>query len=166
MNGEASAAMRNRGLRYQLNYGLDAMAMRDLAAQYTPDATLAGLLWNESSRECKILATMIQPKDSFTPAMADEWLDACFTTELQEQLCFNLLQHLPFAPAKALEWIHAAGSERQSAGYSLLLRLILSGKPLPELNEARQLAETAIRSEHFQLQLQAGKFLERISTTD
>jgi len=161
MNGVASTFMRNSGLNYKLNYGLDAMSLRDIASQFEPNIELAATLWSQNARECKILGTLLFPKSDFTSEKADIWLDACFLQELMEQLCFNLLQHLDFAPQKALEWISSDDEKRKTAGYTLLLRLILGKKKLPELTKAMSSAEIDSQSENFRLEQSALRFLER-----
>jgi len=166
MNGEVSANMRARGINYKINFGLDAMSIRDLAKRYNPDRSLAERLWEESSREGKILATLLYPRPEFTSNKADEWVDGCFTVELGEQLCFNLLQHLPFASEKSLEWIKDNDENKKSFGYLLLLRLILGKKKLPDLSFVKSMAEKDRNSESSQLALHAIRFLENIDNND
>lgn len=141
MNGDVSASMRSIGMPYKLNFGLDAASLREIGGSLTPDTVLAEALWVESSRECKILATMIYPKSAFSAELATVWLEGCFTTELLEQFVFNLLQHLHYAPELAATWSNHTDINFRSAGYVLTLRLLLSKKiPVVEaasLNRAR-----------------------------
>jgi len=162
MNGVASTIMRNSGLNYKLNFGLDAMSIRELAKRFEPDTKLAERLWSENARECKILGTLLYPKTEFTSEKADLWLTDCFNPELMEQLCFNLLQHLDFASEKTQEWIKSENPEIRTAGYMLLLRLILGKKKLPDLTLAIQLAEKELHSDNFRLKQAAERFLERV----
>ncbi len=163
MNGEVSTAMRKSGLNYKVNFGLDAFSIREIAARYTPDIELAEKLWKENARECKILATLLYPKEAFTSQKADEWLDQCFLPELTEQLVFNLFQHLPFAPLKATEWITEEAENRKTGGYTLALRLILKKTALPELALLLNRAESDRNSENYQLKQTAERFHERAS---
>lgn len=128
MNGDVSASMRAVGMPYTMNFGLDAASLREIGGSLTPHTELAEALWVESSRECKILATMVYPKATFSPEMAESWLQACFTTELLEQFVFNLLQHLPFASELAAGWSSHVDPTYRSAGYVLTLRLLISKK--------------------------------------
>jgi len=162
MNGVASTIMRNSGLNYKLNFGLDAMSIRELAKRFEPNMVLAEKLWSENARECKILGTLLYPKTEFTSEKADLWLTNCFNPELTEQLCFNLLQHLDFASEKALEWLKSENPEIRTAGYMLLLRLILGKKKLPDLTLAQQLAEKELHSDNFRLKQAAERFFERV----
>jgi 3-methyladenine DNA glycosylase AlkD len=160
MNGEVSTNMRNKGVNYKTNFGLDSVSIREIAQRYNPDRVLAEKLWSESSRECKILATLIYPKSEFTSEKADEWIENCFTTELVEQLCFNLLQHLTFASDKVTEWINCKNEVKKIAGYHLLLRLMLGKKNQPDLTALKDMAEKDSLSENFFIGQNACRFLE------
>jgi 3-methyladenine DNA glycosylase AlkD len=163
MNGEVSTAMRKSGLNYKVNFGLDAFSIREIAAKYQPDVVLADKLWAENARECKILATLLYPKDAFSSEKADEWLEMCFLPELTEQLVFNLLQHLAFAADKATEWVTSTSENRSIGGYTLALRLLLKKVDLPNLQELLKCAESDRVSENFQLKQTAQRFYERAS---
>lgn len=163
MNGEVSTAMRKSGLNYKVNFGLDASSIREVASKYIPSVELADKLWMENARECKILATLLHPKEAFTTQKADAWLDQCFLTELTEQLVFNLLQHLPFAAEKATEWVSQTTDNRRTGGYTLALRLFLKKIDLPNLQEILVHADSDRHSENFQLKQTAERFWERIS---
>ena len=56
MNGMASQSMRDRGLSYKLNFGIEYPRIKEIAANYEPDHDLAQALWKENIRECKIMA--------------------------------------------------------------------------------------------------------------
>lgn len=163
MNGEVSTAMRKSGLNYKVNFGLDAFSIREIASNFQPSVELAEKLWAENARECKILATLLYPKELFTSSKAEAWLDACFLPELTEQLVFNLLQHLDFAPSKASEWISQQSESRRIGGYTLALRLLLRKTQLPDLVKLIALAENDLISENFQLKQTAQRFHERAS---
>jgi len=165
MNGEVSTAMRKSGLVYKVNFGLDAFSIREIAARYQPDVLLAEKLWAENARECKILATLLHSKEAFTPEKADAWLDQCFLPELTEQLVFNLLQNLPFAPFKASEWVSQEAENRRTGGYTLALRLILKKTILPDLELLLNRAESDRTSLNYQLKQTAERFHERTSFT-
>jgi len=161
MNGDVSASMRASGMPYKLNFGLDAASLREIGGSYSPNAELAETLWIESSRECKILATMIYPKSTFSPELAETWLEGCFTAELVEQFIFNLLQHLPFAPELAALWSNHPDSHHRSAGYVLTLRLLLS-KKISTVNPDTLTHASADKSdENAVLRLHACRLMER-----
>ena len=163
MNGEVSTSMRKSGLDYKVNFGLDAFSIREIASKYTPEVGLADKLWFENARECKILATLLHPREAFTSEKADSWLDQCFLPELIEQLVFNLIQHLPFAPEKATEWISYESENRKTGGYTLALRLILKKSILPNIHIFLERAESDRTSQNYQLKQTAERFHERAS---
>jgi 3-methyladenine DNA glycosylase AlkD len=153
--------MRKSGLNYVVNFGLDAHSIREIASSLASSVELADKLWAENARECKILATLLYPKDYFTAENADTWLDACFVPELTEQLVFNLLQHLDFAPSKASEWISQDNETRRIGGYTLALRLLLRKTTLPDLPKLHDRASSDQNAENFQLKQTAQRFYER-----
>jgi 3-methyladenine DNA glycosylase AlkD len=160
MNGEVSASMRQKGINYKINFGLDSVSLKEIAKRYEPDRILAERLWQESSREGKILATLLYPYDQFNSETADEWLHDCFTTELVEQLCFNLLQHTSFAYDKALSWISNEDVNIKASGCLLLLRLILSHKWSIDKDQILKLVEKLTASEDTKLSTNAKRLVD------
>ena len=75
MNGVASASMREKGLNYKLNFGVELPRLKSIASTYTKDHELAQALWKENIRECKIWAGLVQPVETFFPEIADIWID-------------------------------------------------------------------------------------------
>ncbi|SHF18179.1 DNA alkylation repair protein [Dysgonomonas macrotermitis] len=133
MNGIASASMRNHGLSYKLNFGVDISKIKDIAARYTPDAELAELLWQDGTRELKILATLLYPVDGFTSEAANRWVAQIPNQEIREQVSLNLFQSLPFAGKLVKEWINNAGEDIRTSGYWLAVRLMLTKKQTEDI---------------------------------
>ena len=52
MNGPASASMRQKGLVYKLNFGIELPRLKELAAECVGGRRLATELWKENVREC------------------------------------------------------------------------------------------------------------------
>ena len=77
MNGVASAYMRENGMNYKLNFGVELPRLRAIAAEFPADHDLAQALWKEDIRECKLLAAMLQPTGTFYPEIADIWWNLC-----------------------------------------------------------------------------------------
>ena len=71
MNGVASQSMREKGLDYKLNFGIELPRLKEIAARYEKNHEVAQALWKENIRECKILAGMLQPVETFYPKIAD-----------------------------------------------------------------------------------------------
>jgi hypothetical protein len=67
MNGAVSQSMREKGLVYKLNFGVELPRIKMIAEGYEKNHDLAQALWKEEIRECKILAGMLQPIETFYP---------------------------------------------------------------------------------------------------
>ena len=143
MNGVTSKSMREKGLNYKLNWGVAYTDLKEMAAEYGKDYSLAIELWKEDIRECKILATMIMPPEKMPAEVADLWLEQAPTQEIVEMLAFNLLQHLTYVPVLAYEWIASDVELKQIAGYNVLARLFMRGD-LPDERGLNEVIDQAI----------------------
>ena len=74
MNGVVSQSMREKGLDYKLNFGIELPRLKEIAAKFEQNHEVAQALWKENIRECKILAGLLQPIDTFYPEIADIWV--------------------------------------------------------------------------------------------
>ncbi len=126
MNGVASTSMRQRGLTYKVNFGLNIQQIKDLSSRYQPDAALAATLWKEDTRELKILATLLYPVKDFNEEMANSWVTEIPNQEIREQVCLNLFQNLSYANQLALAWANSENEDIRTTGYWLLTRLFLT----------------------------------------
>ncbi len=126
MNGVASTSMRQRGLTYKVNFGLNIQQIKDLSSRYQPDAALAATLWKEDTRELKILATLLYPVKDFNEEMANSWVTEIPNQEIREQVCLNLFQNLSYANQLALAWANSENENIRTTGYWLLTRLFLT----------------------------------------
>lgn len=148
MNGAVSQSMREKGLVYKLNFGVELPRIKGIAAAYEKDHALAQALWKEEIRECKILAGLLQPVDSFLPEIADIWIENIPNIEIAELTCMNLFQHLPYAPAKSFRWIAAEDEYTQVCGFLTIARLLVKKGDMDERvqNEFLDQAITAFLS--------------------
>ena len=125
MNGVVSQSMREKGLVYTLNFGVELPRIKAIAAHYEKDHALAQALWKEDIREFKILAGMLQPVESFYHEIADIWIEDIRNMEIAELTAMNLFQHLPYAPAKTFQWIASEREYVQVVGYLTISRLLM-----------------------------------------
>ena len=153
MNGMVSQSMREKGMEYKLNFGIEYPRIKEIAAGYEPDHELAQALWKENIRECKILATMIMPVEKFEADLADLWMEQTDNQELAEMLAFNLLQYAPYAPAVAYKWITTDNNNYQICGYSILSRLFMNGQEPNDrgMDEYLDQAAAALRGDNVSL---------------
>lgn len=166
MNGVVSQSMREKGLNYKLNFGVELPCLKEIAARYEKSHELAQTLWKDNIRETKILAGMLQPIDSFFPEIADIWVEDMQFPEIAEITCMTLFQYLPYAPAKAFEWIADDREFFQLCGFLLVARMLAKGLELNERSEAEFLdqAQTTILSDVFQPRKAAMLALKKFGT--
>ena len=136
MNGMVSQSMREKGMEYKLNFGIEYPRIKEIAAGYEPDHELAQALWKENIRECKILAGLLQPADTFYPEIADIWIEGMDYPELAEYTVMNLFQRLPYASEVVFRWMADEREMFQLCGFLLMARLLMKGEKLNERAKA------------------------------
>ena len=125
MNGVVSSSMRDKGVDYKMNFGVDVPRIKGIAEKYEPNAILAKELWQIDVRELKILSTMLYPLGEFKEENANEWAHDIPNQEIREHLCRNLLQELPYADVLVQKWTASADASLRLTGYWLYVRLML-----------------------------------------
>lgn len=123
MNGVASTSMRQRGLDYRVNFGLSSLSLKKMAAELGQNHELAQLMWAENIRDLRILATFVQPIQSFTSDLAEGWVVSIQFPEEAEYAAMNLFQHLPDAVRLAMNWIQGETEMKRYTGWQLLARV-------------------------------------------
>ena len=136
MNGMVSQSMREKGMEYKLNFGIEYPRIKEIAAGYEPDHELAQALWKENIRECTILAGLLQPADTFYQEIADIWIEGMDYPELAEYTVMNLFQRLPYASEVVFRWMADEREMFQLCGFLLMARLLMKGEKLNERAEA------------------------------
>lgn len=165
MDGATSQSMRDKGLQYKLNWGASIPMLREKAEELGQNYDLAIALWKENVRECKILATMLMPANQVLPEVIDIWMEQMPTQEMAEQASFNLFQHLPFAPAKAYEWMASDKELYQLCGFLVLTRLFMNGQEPNErgINEYIDQLESALQGPSLPVRKAALQSVQRFS---
>ncbi len=129
MDGVNSASMRNKGLLYNLNFGVPVVTLKKIAGKYVPDAGLAENLWRENVRELKILATLIQPSSTFVHT--NEWAESIDNLELAEQASANLFSKVPDAGENARGLLQSTELYPCICGFLIYARLFMNNYSLP-----------------------------------
>ena len=169
MNGVISTSMRDKGVNYRMNFGVDMLKIKEIAGRYEPGSTLAEVLWKEDVREMKIIATMLYPSASFSKETADRWVKQITNQEMREQACKNLFQELSFAPQLVNEWTTDEDEKIRTTGYWLFARLcIVRAEVVKQVDMNLLLADAVhdLKGESLLLRqsaLNALKFFGRIS---
>lgn len=174
MDGATAQSMRDKGVAYKLNWGASIPMLREKAEELKTStinlqpSTLYQLsiaLWKENVRECKILATMLMPADQVLPEVIDIWMEQMPSQEMAEQSSFNLFQYLPFAPAKAYEWMASDKELYQLCGFLVLTRLFMNGQEPNErgINEYIDQLEVALQGPSLAVRKAAMQSVQRFA---
>ena len=142
MNGVASAHARQTE-DYRVNWGVELPRLQNIADEIgqlcdekgVSRRSLAQALWNESTRECKILACMLMPPQEMDEEVCDIWAESIRTEEIATMFCLYLVQKLPYASTKAFEWIAREEKMLQNCGYLTLCHLMRKYKLSEEAEE-------------------------------
>ena len=148
MNGVVSSSMRDKGMDYKLNFGVDVPRIKGIAAKYEPNANLAKELWRLDVRELKILSTMLYPLDEFKEKNANEWANEIPNQEIRENLCRNLLQELSYADELVQKWVEDSNESLRLTGYWLYVRLMMIEADVLERIKTMPIIEKALVDVH------------------
>ena len=151
MNGITSQSMREKGLTYRTNFGVELPRLKTFSEELPHTYQLASALWKEQVRECRLLAPMLMPVVDFPDDMADLWVEQLNFPEEAECVVMHLFQHLPYASTKAFEWISREEVFPQFCGWQLFGRLFTNGATLTPRDdyEFRDQIASALYSEHY-----------------
>ena len=121
-NGVIADKLRSAGCPYKIIFGLTVPQIESVAAKHEPSAGLAETLWaNDSTRESRLMATMVFPASEFSVDKAKKWIADADTVELVDMLCFRLVRNVEGAEQLAFS---LAGEEpTRYAGLRLLMKL-------------------------------------------
>lgn len=166
MNGMISQSMRDKGMDYKLNFGIEYPRIKEIAAAYEPNHDLAQALWKENIRECKIMAGLLQPADTFCREIAEIWIEDIRYPELAEYTVMNLFQRLPYASEVIFPWMADEREYFQICGFLLAARLIMQGLQLNDRAEAEFFDQsfTGLESDSLQVRKAAATALRKYGT--
>jgi 3-methyladenine DNA glycosylase AlkD len=116
--------MAQNGIVYKKNFGVSIPRIKEIAASYSPNHDLAQRLWNLQIRETMIMATLLEPVDTFTSTIATGWVKSFNQIEIAEQTCMNLFCKLSFSNSLCKEWITSDKVWIQITGFMLAARIV------------------------------------------
>lgn len=147
MNGVTSHSMRQKGVTYKVNFGVELPRLQAYAEELRPLAedssqlySLALKLWNEPIRECRLLAGMLMPAAEMDEQTAEMWVEEMLFQEEAECTVMHLFQHLPYASALAFRWIADERPMFRQCGWLLMARLFMQGME-PNQRDADELLD-------------------------
>jgi len=123
-SGEVADNLKAQGVTYRLAWGVQSYRMREIAADFQPNAQIAQYLWEEETRESKLLAPRLYPAHEMTRETAEQWAETTPYVEVADQLAMHLLSRLPYAASLAEDWMQPECSEmKQYLGLMTASRL-------------------------------------------
>ena len=165
MNGIVSGQMVQNGIIYKKNFGVSIPRIKEIATLYTPNHDLAQRLWDLQIRETMILATLLEPKESFNVQFAREMAGSFHQIEIVEQASMNLFSKVNQSAALSKEWIQSDMEWIQITGFMVAARIydLLTKKDIEIIiQEALKLAVT----DNFHLYKAVGLCLSRFCRKD
>lgn len=150
MNGVVSHSMREKGLSYKVNFGVELPRLQDYAAELrqrfendeSGHYSLALRLWSENIRECRLLAGMLMPPEAMDEQTAELWVEQMRFPEEAECTVMHLFQHIRPAADLAFRWIAHEKPMYQLCGWLLMARLFMQGRE-PSQRDADELLDQA-----------------------
>lgn len=103
-NGAVADAMRYRGARYGLNYGVSLPTVRSIARSQESDNAFARFLLRQDVRELRLAALHLAQPEQLEPEEMSDWEAVVTTSEIAEEIAFALLPKLPFFESLFHAW--------------------------------------------------------------
>lgn len=135
------AGMARFGICVDQALGISVSTLRRLAKPLRGRHELAVELWASGIHEARILATIIADPQSFTPELAQGWVQDLNSWDLCDQFCMNLMRNTDMAWDKAFSWCRADPPFIKRAGFSLMATLAVKDKGAWDAQFHRCLAE-------------------------
>lgn len=161
MNGPVSSSMRQKGLAYKVNFGVELPRLQAFACELPHTYELAAALWKEDIRECRLLAGMLMPPECFDGELADLWVSQMRYPEEAECTTLHLFSRMACASDKAFEWMASSQAKAQLCGFLLMARLLMQGA-MPTRRDQQEFldqAAAALQSDDTATARAAGKAL-------
>ncbi|MEA3443157.1 MAG: DNA alkylation repair protein [Bacteroidota bacterium] len=133
-NGVVVELMENRGLRYEINYGLSSFQIKSIVKKYLPNQDFADFLFQQEIREAKLISFYLSIPEKFDEKKLDNLVDNLFNAELVEQACMNLLDKVEASAKNLFKYCQNDNEFVKMTGYLLLARLSQMGQKFSNSN--------------------------------
>ena len=125
---KAVEGMAKYGITAKCVYGVSIPKLRNMAKEIGKDQTLSLKLWDQESRETRILAAMVGESEKVSTKQMDMWVVDFDSWEVCDQAVMNLFEKTTFAYTMAFEWYKREEEFVRRAGFVLMARLAVSDK--------------------------------------
>jgi len=126
------AGMARFGINVENAYGVGIPPLRQLARTHRRDHPLALALWTTGKHEARLLAAFVDDPRQVTEEQMESWVRDFDSWDLCDQVCGNLFDRTPFAPARAVDWAHHQEQFVRRAGFVLMTQLAVHDKRAPD----------------------------------
>lgn len=141
-NGIIADCLRKAGDPHHVIFGLNLPQLVQIAQVVGLDAEVANQLWhNDSSRECRLLAPMVYPRDEFSQSKSIEWASSVRCVEEADILCHRLLRYLDYAQSLCFKLYDVGTDLSRYTAIRLALNLNVLSK-LDDIEKTRAMAKT------------------------
>ena len=124
-NGVVSDRLRKAGCKNKVIFGLLQPQLQDVSAMVEPSLELAEWLWNDTStRESRLLATMVCPPEDFDEDIANRWINSTDSVEQIDALCFRLVRNLPHAMSFVSQYLESENELKCYFAFRLAMNLL------------------------------------------
>jgi 3-methyladenine DNA glycosylase AlkD len=131
-NNRNIAGMARFGIRGKNVLGIPKPRLAKMAKAIGKDHGLALKLWDSNIHEARILAALIDIPSEVRPGQMEKWVKAFDSWDVCDQVCGNLFDKTPCAPAKALEWSRRKKEFEKRAGFVLMAEMAVHDKKAPD----------------------------------
>jgi len=116
------------GINPDNTYGVPVPILRKIAKESGKNHDLAIRLWESGIHEARILAGMIDDPKSVTESQIEKWVSEFDSWDVCDQTCMNLIDKMPIAYEKAIEWSKREKEFEKRAGFALMAVLAVHDK--------------------------------------
>lgn len=106
--------------------------LRKIAKELGQNHYLAMELWHSGIHEARMLSTMLADADQMSVEKMEQLLDAVYSWDLCDGLCFNLFHKHPKAWLLPYKWIQSEKEFTKRAGYAMIAKLSLGNKTVSD----------------------------------
>lgn len=142
MDGVLSRTMRETGVDYSVNFGVETFRLVDMAAELPHSVRLSTALYADDIRELRLLAFLVVPPDEVDEDLALHYVEGLRYVEEAQTLVLHLLADRPFASQLAFRLLAAEAPLARLVAWLLLGRLFMGGL-VPTQRDADEILDHA-----------------------
>jgi hypothetical protein len=142
MDGVLSHAMRQSGVNYRVNFGVETFRLVEMAADLPHSVRLSTAFYADDIRELRLLAFLVVPPEEVDEELALHYVDGLRYVEEAQMLVLHLLAERPFASQLAFRLLAAEAPLARLVAWLLLGRLFMGGL-MPTQRDADEILDHA-----------------------